>query len=377
MSEPLTQADVKRLLQDPSAENRSETARKVAGGYSDGLLTDEERRIAEDIFNVMVRDAEVRVREALSENLKSCSFLSHDIARSLAEDVDSVALPMLKFSEVLTDNDLIDIVRKHGKNKQKAVASRPRVSEPVSEAIVEQGDEGVVETLVANKGAEIGEPALIKVVEEFADNERISGTLVGREKLPVRVYECLVNMVSDSMREHILTNHELAPDQVTDLILHTREKATLGLLKERSDNADVTELVVQLFKSGRLTPSIILRAVCMGDLRFFEAAVSLLSKVPITNARVLIHDEGGLGLGSILQKAQIPNKLLPVIKAAVEVSHETDYDGGENDRERFRRRMIERILTQLEYLQSDMGEDNIDYLLTKLSQIEPGATQAA
>ena len=83
MNQPLSQADVKRLLEDPSAENRSRTAQKVAAGYSDGLLTAEERRIAEDIFNVMVRDAEVRVREALSDNLKNCSFIAHALVTPL------------------------------------------------------------------------------------------------------------------------------------------------------------------------------------------------------------------------------------------------------------------------------------------------------
>jgi len=370
MNNSLSQAEVQRLLDDPSVDNRFETAQKVASGFNDGQLTDEERRIAQDIFLVMVRDAEVRVREALSANLKDCPFLSHDIARSLAQDVDSVSLPILQFSGVLTDEDLVEIVREHGPSKQKAVAKRATVSETVSEALVESGDEDVVITLVANQGAKIPEPSLEKVLDKFGESQAVSDTMAGRGKLPMGVAERLVTMVSDKMRDHITQNTELAPDQVSDLIMVTREKATLGLLSGGSDNDDVRDLVVQLYRSERLTPSIILRALCMGDLRFFEAAVALLAKVPLTNARVLLHDEGELGLGSILRKANIPQPLYPAIRAAVEVAHETEYDGGENDRERFRRRMIERILTQMEDPNAGLGEENIDYLLTKLTQIE-------
>lgn len=377
MKKPLSLDDVKRLLDDPSVDNRQDAAQKIAGGFNDGLLTEEERKIAEDIFKVMVRDAEVRVREALAANLKNCAFVSHDIARTLAEDVDSVALPMLKFSEVLDDSDLIEIVRKHGATKQKAVAQRSVVSESVSDALVQTGNEEVVTKLVANEGAKIAEPSLQKVLDDFGDNTEINDTIAHRGKLPVRVAERLVTMVTDSVREHLLKNNELAPDQVSDLILQTREKATLGLLSDKSDNADVRELVIQLFRAGRLSPTIMLRALCLGDLRFFEAAVAVLAKVPLTNARVLIHDEGELGLGSILRKAQLPQALFPAILAAIEVAHETDYDGGENDRERFRKRMIERILTQIEDPTSGLGEENIDYLLSKLSQIEPGVAQSA
>ncbi len=58
------------------------------------------------------------------------------------------------------------------------------------------------------------------------------------------------------------------------------------------------------------------------------------------------------------------------------MSHETEYDGEENDRERFRRRMIERILTQVENPDLDMDEENIDYLLTKISQPTPALAKA-
>ncbi len=57
---------------------------------------------------------ELRVREALAAHLKNSPDLAHDVAVALARDVDSVSLPMLKFSEVLTDEDLIEIVRDQG-----------------------------------------------------------------------------------------------------------------------------------------------------------------------------------------------------------------------------------------------------------------------
>ena len=70
MAQALSQSDVKRLLKDPSGKNRAVTAGKVASDYKSGALTDQERKIAEDIFGIMVRDTELRVRKALSENLK-------------------------------------------------------------------------------------------------------------------------------------------------------------------------------------------------------------------------------------------------------------------------------------------------------------------
>lgn len=107
----LSEQDVNRLLADPSGEARAEMAAKIAADFDAGELTGSERKMAEDIFRLMVKDAEVRVREALSQNLKENPTVPHDVAMSLARDVDSVALPVLQFSEALSDEDLIEIVR--------------------------------------------------------------------------------------------------------------------------------------------------------------------------------------------------------------------------------------------------------------------------
>ena len=377
MDEKLSIADVQKLLEDPSADNRSQTAQKVASGFGDGALSKRERSIAEDIFKVMVRDVEVRVREALSVNLQNCAFLSHDIARSLAEDVDSVALPMLQFSTVLSDDDLVDIVAKHGPTKQKAVAKRETVSEVVSDALVDVGNAEVVSTLMSNKGAKIAEPTMEKALDKHGDSVKVSQTMALRPELPISVAERLVTMVSDSIRDHILKTHDLPVETVTDLIVQSREKATIGLLSEKSSAEDARDLVVQLYQGGRLTPSIILRALCMGDIRFFEAAVAVLAKIPLITARQQIHDEGADGLKSILGKARVPQPLFPAFRAAIEVSHETDYDGLDNDRERFRRRMIERILTQYGSMGVEFESGDLEYLLAKVSELPANSMGAA
>jgi uncharacterized protein (DUF2336 family) len=70
MTGKLTKQDLERLLTDPSAENRADLAAKIADEYQGGDLGDDERKIAIEIFLIMVEDAEARVRAALSEHLK-------------------------------------------------------------------------------------------------------------------------------------------------------------------------------------------------------------------------------------------------------------------------------------------------------------------
>ena len=94
MDEKLNEQDVKRLLSSPDRDVRAEIAGKIAAQHP--RLTEHERKLAEDILRLMVKDAEVRVREALSRQLKENPLLPHDLALTLAQDVDEVALPFLQ-----------------------------------------------------------------------------------------------------------------------------------------------------------------------------------------------------------------------------------------------------------------------------------------
>ncbi|KAF0114628.1 MAG: hypothetical protein FD149_1802 [Rhodospirillaceae bacterium] len=347
---------------------RAATATKIAQQFGRGEFTPAQREIVEDIFRLMIRDAEVRVRQALAENLKRNPGVPHDVAVILARDVEAVALPMLEFSEVLTSEDLVAIVCSQGEEKQKAVARRHTVDSRVSAALVDVGSEDVVATLARNQGSDISDTSFHKMMDRFGTSEKVQGSLVDRSRLPVTVAERLVTTVSEHLRDHFLARHDLPEDVTAALVLHSRERATIGLSSESSED-EVETLIRHLRVNNRLTPSIIIRAVCMGDIQFFEYALSELTDIPVVSARTLIHDSGDLGLQSLFAKAGLPSHYYQAARAAIDALRETHYDGERNDQTRFQRRMIERILTQYGDRGVNFENDDLEYLLTKMEQL--------
>ncbi len=364
VEQKLRDEDVARLLANPTADIRAEIAGKIASQHPD--LSASQRQMAEEIFRLMVKDAEVRVREALARQLKENPLVPHDVALTLARDVEAVALPILQFSEVLTDEDLVEIVRSQGAEKQVAVAKRAHVSAHLADALVGTHDENVVATLVSNEGAELSETTLQKVVEEFGGSDAVGEPLIKRRSLPVTVAERLMTRVSENLREALMRRPDVSAETATHLLIQARELAVLGLADA---DTDVLKLVDHLYRNGRLTPSIILRAVCMGDMTFFEASVAKLARIKLENARTLIHDAGKRGFEALFDKAGLPKPFFRAMRAAVDVMTEMEYDGGPNDRERFSRRMIERILTQYGDLGVEFENDDLEYLLAKVNQL--------
>lgn len=363
MTDNLTSSDIQSLLSDPTTENRAEAAVRVSKKFNAGKLSDSERKIAEDIFKIMVRDAEERVRAALSDSLKDNPDVPHDVAVSLANDVIGVAGPMLEFSEVLTDDDLMEIVKSKGVEDQIAIAKRESLSADLTDAIVDNSDsEEVIVTLVSNEGADLKEETMDKVMDKYGEVEAVSDSLANRGKLPIGVAERLVSLVSERMRDHLVTHHEMTPDMVMDLFLSARERATVSLLSDGADVMDVRKLVEQLHKHGRLTETLIFRAICMGDVVFFEAALAKLCNIPVSSAYKLIHDRGHMGLSAIYRECKLSPQMLPIVMAALDVAKDMETSAGE-DRDRFQQRMLERMLTNNE---DDFDAENLDYFITKL-----------
>jgi uncharacterized protein (DUF2336 family) len=365
MSEGLSKRDVAALLSDVSAPEAA--AGRLGAKVAEGKLTPAERAVAEQVLRGMLDGAAVKIRQILAETLKDSAFVPHDVALTLAQDVESVAIPMLQFSSVLSDDDLIAIVRAGAPGKQLAIAGRPTVSTSVAGELLDTGNSKVAATLVGNLGAQLNADQLELAANRYGSDPRMAECLQKRPDLPIGIAERLVAFTAETLRAYIGQRTDLTEPAITQLVLQTREQVTLDLRSTHFPAEEAITLVEHLAAVKRLTPSLILRALCIGDLSFFEAAMAQLAQVPIHNARLLIHDSGQLGLKSLYDRSKLPVSYYPAFKVAIDVAHETQFDGLDYDRERYRRTMIERILTQFE----ELGADDLDYLLVRLDDPTP------
>ncbi|WP_242018772.1 DUF2336 domain-containing protein [Phaeovibrio sulfidiphilus] len=360
-------------MSDPSGSNRAETADKIARQFGDGALTDRERGLAEDIFRLLARDMEIRVRQTLSLCLKECSDLSRDIALTLAHDVDEVALPLLESSSVLTDEDLVEIVRLNSESKMTAIARRDGVSEIVSGELVEHGTEAVVSTLISNETARVGDDTLEQVVDRFGESGQIQDRLVSFARLPSTVAEKLATKISANFQEALLSRSDISPNTAAWLVLQTWEKTVLSVSSEDTDS-QFERLIHQLMNTNRMTPSLVFRSLCMGNVKFFEHALAALSGMPLNVACPMVHDQGERGFRKIYEASGLPDRFMHAMYAAINVVSEIELDGREDDQKRFSRRMLERILTQYSANGVELEDEDLDYLLDKMQQFPSDIT---
>ena len=290
------------------------------------------------------------------------AVLPREIALKLAQDIEAVAVPILRDSPVFTEEDLIELVLSVTAAKQAAIAGREGLTVSLSEIISEHGAIEAVQTLSMNESAEMSDKAYENAIGRFGSDEIVQKGLIGREYIPTHIAEKMVTLVSGQLFDMLVNRHELPAQLAIDLASATRERATVDLVEQAGRTHDLPRFVSQLNLNGRLTHSLIMRALCCGQMPFVEHALAELSGVGHQRVWLMIHDAGPLGLQAVFDRAGLPRKMLPAFRAAVNVFHETSHDGGANDRARFRARMIERVLTQFQAI----PREDLEYLLEKL-----------
>lgn len=365
----LSEADIELLLNDKTGGNCATVATKIASTYTANKLSEKEQKIAEQIFRLLVRTAEIKVRTTLAENLKLSTNIPKDIVFSMARDVFEVSLPVLEYSEVLSDYDLLDIIRSTEENERfAAISRRKHVSEAISSRLIEKGNDWVVGTLINNKGAEISDKSFSEIIERHKENSELIEAITTRPQLPINIVEKLVTLVSDNISKTLRTKykiHDAAGEHIKKEVDKTRESETLNLVRAARSHADVDKLIGQLKESDRLTPSMILSALCQGNFDFFESSLANLAGIPVENARVLIADRGDLGFRAIYNKSGLPDAMFPAVKMLLKVVRELDSEGADNISGSYSNRIVERILERSE----ESPVENLSYIIALVRRV--------
>ena len=296
---------------EPSLSSRISLVKRITRQFADGTFSESEFRIAQEIIDALSYDVEKNIRKIIAFELRECKELPHDVAVRLANDVEEVSVPILQFSSVLSDEDLIEIIRSSSEAfKEMAIAKRSRISLVVSDSLTKTNNEEVVSTLIANKGADISKNTTEYIIEEFKNDDNILASLVERGGLDVSVAEKMISIVSSELQSSLLREYNIKPGTIISVTNKSRESATLGLVEKNMDSSKTIDMVNHLYNSGKLNHSIVLRALCKADIEFFECGLAKMANIPFSNARKLVKARDSKGYTALFDAASMPSSML-------------------------------------------------------------------
>jgi uncharacterized protein (DUF2336 family) len=136
-------------------------------------------------------------------------------------------------------------------------------------------------------------------------------------------------------------------------------------MADDSAGRDTAALAAQLEKVGRLTGTLLLRALYAGDLEFFTHGLAQLAKMPAANVQQMVRDPRQQGLKALYQQSGLPARLLAPAQIAIAVASDMHYEGDPAQRQHFVERAIVRLKAQFG---RTVPTDDIDWLIDRLMQ---------
>ncbi len=323
----LTPEGVQAFLENPSPEARAEAAAVIAREYAQGGFSDSEMELANTILETLAVEGEDLVREALSEHLKDCETLPVNLVRQLARDsVESVAVPILRCATALEDDDLMEIAGAGQVAQLIAIAKRDELTPEVAEALLESRNEKVIGALLGNKGADLPEPLLNRIIDEFGTFTSFHALLVDRPFLPLTVIARVLLLIPEEMKERLLERHELNA-KFAQLLTRVSQENSISRDANKAPKAvEAPKLVQVLSQKDGLTPVLILRALLTGDLEFFESAMAVRTQMTVEPAKTLIYSSSEKGFKGLYTRANLPSELMRAFRIALDYIAEIGRD---------------------------------------------------
>lgn len=269
----------------------------------------QDRSLVGDILIDMLVQATDTERSLCAERLKDTVEAPRRLMRYLAQCRFDVAKPLLTENKSFDPSDLVYLVHNSSVEHQRAIAARKLVPFCVSDALIEQSDISAVRVLVSNKGAELSELAMDKLIILSQENDDLCAKLASRQELKPGPAMAMFWWSDAQTRKQLLTRQaagramiiELCSDLFSQFTPADWEdpvaRKTIQMIERRQRNRQalarseyesLEELVSAAAVSG-MTPELMTEIGYLAGMK------------PISTAK-LISDIGGEGL-AVLCKA--------------------------------------------------------------------------
>lgn len=315
------QADV-ILAKDKDEDVRCGLARKI-GRLIPNLnddQTDKLTTLAIEVLEVLAQDNLPLVRSLVADELKHLNNIPHRIIRRLAEDVEEiVAAPILEYSPLLSDRDLLEIIAGGLKGGALvALSHRGNLSAEVTDAVAETLDEDAVTALLGNESAQIREETINKIVTEAPNKPGWHEPIVKRDSLSSRIMKRIASFVSASLVDMLIERNNLREDLVEEIRKTVRKRVENGELTADADpHESAKDRAEKAFEAGELTADHIRTALSAKDNSYVRYALVHLSGLPLKGVSEMLNTSNAKAVTTLCWKCDLEMDLAVLLQETI------------------------------------------------------------
>ena len=301
------------------------------------------------------------VRRTLVSGLVGLLNLHADILFSIIADDDDLALPFLAVTPALNHWHMLAVLRVGDVARQQTVVMRPDLSAEALTYAVKSAPLEVCLRLFDNSALHLDDKAYHTLYIRFGQVPEMAELLLSRPNLPLDIRILQAKRASNRMQQLMAERGWMADNDANELVVDAEETAILRILVEAS-NDELARAIPFLVAKKMLTPSMILRAAAIGEMKLVQWSLAHLSGVGLARAHDLMFGRGLMGLKSLHSKSGLPQSCYGLLMAACDVVKDAKEEGLPLDPESFGRRLIEALMTRYENMKSAERSKNLEFI---------------
>jgi uncharacterized protein (DUF2336 family) len=213
--------ELNAALATGGGDERKRILERVADLFAAGSRGYSSQQIAlfDDVLQKLCSDIEVKARARLARRLAHIDNAPPQLIRSLAfDDAIAVAHPVLIHSQRLSDADLVENATTKSQDHLFAIAQRLRLSERVTDVLVERGNRKVIHKVAANTGARFSLAGYDKLTHRARRDRKLTLALARRRDLPRQYFLKLLETASASVRAKLEAANPEAAAAIRDTV---------------------------------------------------------------------------------------------------------------------------------------------------------------
>jgi len=308
-SNPLTPGRGNLLLADDLEEEvRQALATKISRIKPQN---GKERTLTRQVLDRLTKDRVAQVRAVIAEALKDLCDADTELIGRLARDAEIlVSGPVLEYSPLLTDQDLVDVIQANPmEGALSAISRRAYVGEEVTRAIVASGNATAISQLLGKANAQLQESTLDSLIVQRLAEADWQEKATYRPELKEQSSLRLAQAVASQLLERIMARRDLPQENLRAIAFEVRKRlnvevANLGARLLPSDSlASQYEPLLQAARvkksKGQLNEAVLMVALLADEVDEVVAGLSVLTDLSVSTILQVVAAQSPRALSAL------------------------------------------------------------------------------
>lgn len=286
--------DLEHLFRRGNASRRGDIVNKIGELFvgSAEAYTEQQIDLFGDVLVRLVDEIGEAARARLSDMLSRAPVGPQPLLRRLAlDEAISVAEPLLINGIAVSDATLIDCATSRGQAHLIAITRRAKLSEAVTEPLVERGDGEVLRNVVSNSGAAFSNRCFGRLIERASGDDTLNLAIGTRPDLPRHHFLTLLRIGSEIVRRELQALDPGRFAEVRSAVTSVTEKIAVGTVENWARYDQALAYVKDLHADHQLGDRQILAFVKEGETERAIAALAILAGLEVTEVEATLRQE--------------------------------------------------------------------------------------